>query len=134
PAGAGTAASFTFAAGGAGDVATYLYGLDTNPPISSVNPASLGGSATVTITPPTDGPHTVYVRSQDRAGNQSPVKAYAIKVGFGGLVTPQSGDQSSGAVLLSIEASPATTGVEYQWRRSDADPWATIPAGDVTAA
>lgn len=134
PADAGVPASFTFRPGAFGGAAAYLYGLDQNPPTTTVNPAENGGAVTVSLTPATDGPHTLYVRSQDRAGNQSPIKAYPIKVGRGGLTAPARGDITTGAVTLAVEASPAVTGVRYQWRRAETDAWTAVPAVDVSTA
>ncbi|MFG2044820.1 FG-GAP-like repeat-containing protein [Dactylosporangium sp. NPDC048998] len=134
PASAGTAANFTFTPSGVSDVASYQYGVDTNPPSTVVNAASLGGNATVSITPDSDGPHTLYVRSQDRAGNQSPIKAYQFNVGYGGLTSPKTGDISAGKTALTVATGPAVAGVTYQWRRADTDTWQTIPLADVSLA
>jgi RHS repeat-associated protein len=134
PVSAGAAASFTFTPSGVTDVASYQYGLDTNPPSTAVNAAALGGNATVSITPDSDGPHTLYVRSQDRAGNQSPISAYQFNVGHGGLTSPQAGAISAGKAALTAAASPAATGVTYQWRRGDTDTWQAIPLADVSLA
>jgi len=130
--GAGVAGTFTFAANGTSDVAAYLYGLDADPPTTVVNAPSLGGNASVSITPTTDGPHTLYVRSRDRAGNLSPVTQYTFNVGAGAVLSPAPGTVSAGRTTLDGVAQPAATGVTYQWRRGNADTWATIPAGDVT--
>jgi hypothetical protein len=111
PVTAGTAASFTFTPSGVADVASYQYGVDTNPPAAVVNAAAVGGNATVTITPDSDGPHTLYVRSQDRAGNQSPIKAYQFNVGYGGLISPKTGDISAGKVALTTTAGPTAASV-----------------------
>ncbi|MER7283349.1 RHS repeat-associated core domain-containing protein [Dactylosporangium sp. NPDC000244] len=134
PVSAGTAANFTFTPAGVTDVASYQYGVDTNPPTTVVNAPSLGANATVSITPDSDGPHTLYVRSQDRAGNQSPITAYQFNVGHGGLTSPKAGDITAGKVALTTTASPAATGVSYQWRRADTDTWQTIPLADVSLA
>jgi RHS repeat-associated protein len=134
PVSAGTAANFTFTASSVADVASYQYGLDENPPSTVVNAPSLGANVTVSITPTSDGPHTLYVRSQDRAGNQSPITGYQFNVGYGGLTSPHLGDISAGKVALAAVASPAVLGVTYQWRRADTDAWATIPEADVTVA
>jgi hypothetical protein len=116
---ANTAAAFTFTAAGVSDVASYLYGLDTNPPTTTVNAAALGGSATVTITPTTDGPHTLYVHSVDRAGNVSPLVAHRFNVGTGGITTLQPGANLAGRAALAASTRPEVTGVTYQWRRGD---------------
>lgn len=129
---AGTAASFTLSANGVSDVASYQYGLDTNPPTTAVNAGSIGGSATVTITPASDGVHTLYVRSVDRAGNLSPIKTYTLKVGYGGLRTPTTGTITAGKVSLSVDMNIYDQGVTYQWRRGDADTWTNIPVTDIT--
>jgi RHS repeat-associated protein len=131
---AGTPVSFTFTASGVADVASYQYGVDTNPPASTVNAPALGASATVSITPDSDGIHTLYVRTVDRAGNVSPTTSYILNVGLGGLTGPKTGDISAGKTALSVATSPVTYGVTYQWRRADTDSWATIPTGDVSIA
>jgi RHS repeat-associated protein len=132
--GAGTAGTFTFGAAGVTDVAAYEYGLDTNPPTDAVSPSATGGSASVSITPPTDGAHILYVRSRDRAGNLSPTVQYAFSVGSAAVTSPKPGDTTAADLALTASAKPAATGVTYQWRRGDADAWVTIPAGDVTQA
>jgi RHS repeat-associated protein len=131
---AGTAAEFTFTAAAVSDVAAYQYDLDTTPPATTVNAPSLGASVTVSITPNTDGPHTLYVRSVDRAGNQSTITSYPFNVGYGGITSPKAGDITAGKVSLTAVASPAVFGVVYQWRRADTDAWQTIPESDVTVA
>jgi RHS repeat-associated protein len=131
---AGTAGTFTLSASGVTDVASYVYGLDQNPPITAVNAATLGGTASVTLTPTADGPHTVYVRSADRAGNLSPQTAYVFYVGLGALTAPRPGDVSAGTVGVQALGQPAANQVTVQWRRGDADTWADVPVADVTYA
>ncbi|MGW5667690.1 DNRLRE domain-containing protein [Micromonospora sp. NPDC003776] len=130
----GTAGSFSLGASGVTDVSAYEYGLNTNPPNQSVNAASLGGSATVSITPTTDGPQTLYVRSRDRAGNVSPTRAYLFSVGSGAVTAPKTGDITAAKTAITGVGQAAATGVTYQWRRGDADTWTDIPAADVTVA
>ncbi len=132
--GATTAGKFDLSAAGATDVAAYEYGLDVNPPNQTVNAPSLGATAAVTITPGSDGPHTVYVRSRDRAGNRSAVKSYSFFAGGAAITAPRNGDLSSGFLAIEGSGGKTTTGVTYQWRRGDVDAWATVPAGDVTVA
>ncbi|GIF10045.1 RHS repeat-associated core domain-containing protein [Actinoplanes teichomyceticus] len=130
---AGAAGTFTFAANGVTDAAAFLYGLNTNPPTTAVNASTVGGSASVSITPTTTGSHTLYVRSRDRAGNLSPVAAYAFTVGstVGSMSSPASGSLSPGKVVLSGAGASTSTGVTYQWRRGETDAWTTVPAADV---
>lgn len=130
---AGTPGTFTFGANGVADAAAFLYGLDTNPPTTAVNATSVGGSASVSITPATAGNHTVYVRSRDRAGNLSPVTSYAFTVGstVGSVTSPGDDDLSAGNVVLAGAGATTSTGVTYQWRRAEADAWTTIPTAHV---
>jgi RHS repeat-associated protein len=130
--GAGDAGSFTFSPAGANDVVAYEYGLDVNAPTQAVN--AEGGAATVTMTPATDGPHTLYVRSRDRAGNRSPIKKHEFNVGKSGLTSPNNGDITAAKTAIAASASIGITEVTYQWRRGDADAWATVPSSDVTYA
>ncbi|WP_167402566.1 DNRLRE domain-containing protein [Micromonospora viridifaciens] len=131
---AGTAGSFTFGASGVSDVAAYEYGLNVNPPNQTVNAPSLGANATVSITPTADGPQTLYVRSRDRAGNQSAIRTYTFNVGSGAVTAPKEGDITAAKTAITGVGQAAATGVTYQWRRGDADGWVNIPTGHVTVA
>ncbi|MFI5935384.1 RHS repeat-associated core domain-containing protein [Actinoplanes sp. NPDC051494] len=130
----GTAGTFSFGSNGVTDVAAFLYGFDVNPPATAVNATSVGGSASVSITPATAGSHTLYVRSRDRAGNLSAIKAHTFTVDsrIGEVSSPEDGDLSAGKVLLAGKGAGTTTGVTYQWRRAETDAWLTVPAADVT--
>jgi RHS repeat-associated protein len=117
------------------DLVSYVYGIDSNPPTTVVD--RVPGSTTITdvnLTGITDGPHTFYIRSLDRAGNQSPLGTYRFNVGYGGITSPRANDISAGKVALEAAANPVVTGVTYEWRRADTDAWTTIPAADVTVA
>ncbi|MET7426034.1 DNRLRE domain-containing protein [Dactylosporangium sp. NPDC005555] len=129
--GANVGGTFNFGAASTGDVVSYRYGLDTNPPTDTVNATSLGGGALVLLTPPTDGPHSLYLHAVDRAGNVSPLAAYPFNVGTGGITTLAPGANLAGKASLAAATSPAVTGVTYQWRRADTDAWADIPTADV---
>lgn len=135
--GAGTAGVFTLSAAESTDVAAYLYGLDVNPPIRTVNASTIGGSVTVSITPPSDGPHTLYVQARDRAGNLSPIQSYTFNAGnanTGAVTAPSPGAITASHVPVISEAPASATGATYQWRRGDTDTWTTIPAAHVTSA
>ena len=129
-----TAGTFTFGAAGVTDAAAYEYGLDVNPPDKTVAPSAVGGSASVSITPGTDGPHSLYVRTRDRAGNLSTTTRYDFNVGTGAVTSPKPGDVTAADLPLTASAKTTITGVTYQWRRGDADTWTTIPTADVTQA
>lgn len=115
-----------------GDITAFQYGLDSNPPTTTVNASGPGADVSVSLTPATDGPHTLYVRAVDRAGNQSPIRTYAFNVGPGGLTAPRPNDIVADRTRLAARAHPATTGVTYEWRRADADAWSTIPTAHVS--
>ena len=128
--GAGTAGTFTFGAGGLTDVAAYQYGLDADPTIT-VNPSALGGSAAVSLTPPTEGPHTLNVLSRDRAGNHSPIASYTFLVGSAAVTSPKDGDRTAREVPLAAMGPATATGVTFQYRRAEVDAWAEVPVTDV---
>ncbi|MEU0092051.1 DNRLRE domain-containing protein [Kribbella sp. NPDC006257] len=132
--GAGTAGTFTFGASGVGDVVAYEYGVDTNPPDQVVNAATPGATTSISITPTADGPHTLWVRTRDRAGNRSPMTAYEFAVGGGAVIAPKNGDVSAAKTSIVGAARSTATGVTYQWRRGDTDAWVTIPAAHVQVA
>ncbi|MBB5889180.1 LamG-like jellyroll fold domain-containing protein [Kutzneria kofuensis] len=74
--------TFTFDAAGVSDIDHYLYGW-SDPPATQVDADALGGKATVSIAPPSDGPQDLYVQSVDRAGHRSPTKKMHIYVRAG---------------------------------------------------
>ncbi|WP_192580498.1 DNRLRE domain-containing protein [Micromonospora sp. ALFpr18c] len=131
---AGTAGNFTFTASGVTDVAAYEYGLNTNPPTHAVNAPSLGANANASITPTTDGPQTLYVRTRDRAGNQSAITTYTFNVGSGAVTSPKEGDLTAANTAITGVGQASATGVTYQWRRGDADAWVAVPAAHVSVA
>lgn len=73
--------AFTFTAKDA-DVDRFDYGWDDSM-INSVVANGLGGKATVTLTPPGDGPRDLFVRSRDKAGNPGPKRVHHIYVRAG---------------------------------------------------
>jgi hypothetical protein len=67
---AGFTGGFTFTAPPGSDVAGFLYGLHDQP-TQFVRTNQPGGTANAMVTPPDNGPHTLYVYSVDRANNVS---------------------------------------------------------------
>lgn len=80
--GVGVSDTFTFDSTDA-DVDHYVYGWQDPPVTKAVPTSGLGGSASVELAPPGDGPQTLYVRAVDRAGNLGPVTDYRIYVRAG---------------------------------------------------
>lgn len=77
--GVGEVGEFAFTPNGVGDVASYKYGLNQDPPSTNVT-ADGSGSATVKLVPHTDGPNFLLVRSVDHVGNLSPITTYEFFV------------------------------------------------------
>ncbi len=115
----GIAGSFTFSPGpGDTDVAAYLYSLNQFPPTTVVAGSGSPPSATVSLTPTTDGLNTLYVRGRDGAGNLGPVYGYQFYVR---PVTMPVGlwrlDEAAGSVAADTSGSglnaTATGGVSW---------------------
>ncbi|MFE7191481.1 DNRLRE domain-containing protein [Kitasatospora sp. NPDC057541] len=98
--------------------------------------ATNGSSApvTFTVTPAKAGTNTLQVRAVDRAENKSEALSYTFQVGAGGVTAPNDGTRTAARLPLAAEADAAKYDkVSFSWRRSDADGWTPVPAGDVTA-
>ncbi|WP_406386411.1 RHS repeat-associated core domain-containing protein [Streptomyces sp. NBC_01618] len=88
----------------------------------------------ISLTPPKNGTHTLQVRQVDKADNKSEAIEYAFHAGPGGFVQPAEGVRAARRLPLVAEADGGKYDkVSFSWRRSEADPWARIPAGNVTS-
>ncbi|MFF8280708.1 polymorphic toxin-type HINT domain-containing protein [Streptomyces lateritius] len=86
----------------------------------------------ISVTPPKDGSHSLQVRQVDKADNKSEPVEYTFHAGPGGFVQPSEGERTARRLPLVAEADGAKYDkVSFSWRRSEADPWVTIPAGQV---
>ncbi|WP_404871021.1 DNRLRE domain-containing protein (plasmid) [Kitasatospora griseola] len=98
--------------------------------------APTGGSTApvnLTVTPDKAGTQTLQVRTVDKAENKSEAVSYTFQVGAGGVISPNDGTRTAARLPLIAEADAAKyNAVSFSWRRSDADPWTTVPAADVT--
>lgn len=93
------------------------------------------GAKAISITPPKDGTHTLQVRTVDKADNKSEPIEYTFHAGPGGFIQPGEGERTARRLPLVAEAEAAKYDkVSFSWRRSEADPWVKIPAGDVTSS
>ncbi|MFK4214150.1 RHS repeat-associated core domain-containing protein, partial [Streptomyces sp. NPDC030920] len=98
--------------------------------------ATGGASAdkAISISPPKDGTHTLQVRAVDKADNKSEAIEYTFHAGPGGFVQPSEGERTARRLPLVAEADGSKYDkVSFSWRRSEADPWVKIPAGQVTS-
>ncbi|MEU5522274.1 RHS repeat-associated core domain-containing protein [Streptomyces sp. NPDC047860] len=97
---------------------------------------STGGSSadkSISVTPPRDGNHTLQVRVADKADNKSEPISYDFHAGPGGFVQPTEGQRTARRLPVVAEADAAKyDSVSFSWRRSAADAWVKIPAGDVS--
>ncbi|GAA3311489.1 hypothetical protein GCM10020295_81270 [Streptomyces cinereospinus] len=94
-----------------------------------------GGSTAaknISVTPPKNGTHTLQVRSVDKADNKSEAREYVFHAGPGGFLQPSEGERTARRLPLVAEAEAGKYDkVSFSWRRSEADVWVAIPAGDV---
>jgi hypothetical protein len=113
---------------------SYQYWLDGGARSTVSATGGAGGDATVSLLPGSDGPHTLTVVALNATGAESSPASWQFNSGPGGIASPKTGSYVGNEVTLAGVAYPGTTSVTYQWRRTDADAWATIPAAHVVKA
>lgn len=91
-------------------------------------------TTSITLTPADEGSHLLAVTATDKAGNVSAVTSYTFHVGTAGLTAPLNGEEVGYAATLAAAGPSDLTGATFQYRRSDAEAWADIPATDVVQA
>ncbi|MER7108159.1 DNRLRE domain-containing protein [Streptomyces sp. NPDC000229] len=104
--------------------------------VNWTNAETNGASAdkAISVIPPKNGTHTLQVRMVEKADNKSEASEYVFHAGPGGFVQPSEGDRTARRLPLVAEAEAGKYDkVSFSWRRSEADAWTVIPAGDVTA-
>ncbi|NEB90498.1 DNRLRE domain-containing protein [Streptomyces bauhiniae] len=93
------------------------------------------GNKTISVKPPANGTHTLQVRTVDKADNKSEALSYTFHAGPGGFLRPMDGERTARRLPLAVEVEAGKyDNVSYSWRRSEADTWTRIPAGDVTSS
>ncbi|MFG2823343.1 DNRLRE domain-containing protein [Kitasatospora sp. NPDC048365] len=128
---AGQAGSFTFTpSAGTTDLTGFVYTLDGAAAVT-VNATD---TTTTSITPATDGHHTLKVQAKDRAGNLSDPTTFAFQVGKAGLTSPVDGTASAKRVKLSVDAQADLTRVVYQYRRGPGATEYNVPLANLTKA
>ncbi|MEV5985210.1 DNRLRE domain-containing protein [Streptomyces sp. NPDC052051] len=130
--GAGKAGTFTVTPPAGGDHNWLEWSLDG---VTWTKIATGGSTAakSISITPSEDGTHTLQVRSVDKADNKSESIEYTFHAGPGGFLQPSANERTARRVSLVAEADTKYDKVSFSWRRSEADPWVSIPPGDVTS-
>jgi hypothetical protein len=118
--GIGHTGAFTITANGVTDVASYSYATDglCYDYTGSVKPATLGGPATIRITPTTSGTQQLCVTSIDRVGHQSPLGRYTYSAGPMALTLAHyTADAGTGKVLADSGTGnhPATLAGNATW-------------------
>ncbi|MBT2231221.1 RHS repeat-associated core domain-containing protein [Nonomuraea sp. NEAU-A123] len=82
---------------------------------------------------PTDGWHTLYVRTVDVASNTSTLTGYSFGIGAGGLVKSAVGDRTQRWLALITAAAPDRTQARYEYRKAGSSAsFTVIPTTDVT--
>ncbi|MER7855021.1 DNRLRE domain-containing protein [Streptomyces bacillaris] len=131
--GAGQAGTFTVTPPAGSDHHWVEWSLDG----VTWNKVTTGGAAAakaVSVTPPKDGTHTLQVRAVDKADNKSEAIDYTFHAGPGGFIQPTDGERTARRLPLIAEAEASKyDAVAFSWRRSEADSWVQIPAGEVTS-
>ncbi|MEU4769299.1 DNRLRE domain-containing protein [Actinosynnema sp. NPDC023794] len=125
--GTGTPGSFTITPPTA-DVSWVVWRLDDGP---SQEAQYSGTAHTITVTPESDGKHTLTAWARDAAGNDSAPKTYRFYAGTGAVTSPETGARTARRVQLSAQARADLTTVTYAYRRGAADTWKPVPQGDV---
>ncbi|MGW4652026.1 DNRLRE domain-containing protein [Kitasatospora sp. NPDC004289] len=129
--GAGQAGQFTFTpVAGLTDLVGFVYTLDGAAPVTVAATQTI----TTSITPATDGKHTLKVQAKDRAGNLSDATSFAFQVGRAGLTSPVDGSQSAKRVKLSVDAQADLKRVVYQYRRGPGATEYNVPLTNLTKA
>ncbi|MFC6060362.1 RHS repeat-associated core domain-containing protein, partial [Streptomyces pratens] len=131
--GAGQAGTFTVTPPAGTDHNWLEWSLDG---VTWTKATTSGSSANkaISVTPPNDGTHTLQVRAVDKADNKSEAAEYTFHTGPGGFTQPNDGERTARRLPLVAEADGTKyNAVSFSWSRAEADPWAQIPTGHVTA-
>ncbi|MFI8085418.1 DNRLRE domain-containing protein [Kitasatospora sp. NPDC086009] len=115
---------------GTDDVVGYVYTLDGKAPVT----VDATGATTASITPPTDGTHTLKVQTKDRADNLSDPAVHTFRVGRAGVSSPVDGSETAKRVKLAVDAQTQYTRVTWQYRRGPGATEYDIPAAHLTKA
>ncbi|MFJ8843956.1 DNRLRE domain-containing protein [Streptomyces cyaneofuscatus] len=131
--GAGQAGTFTVTPPAGSDHNWLEWSLD-GLTWTKVTTSGAAAAKAIPVAPPKDGTHTLQVRAVDKADNKSEAIDYTFHAGPGGFIQPSEGERTARRLPLVAEADSAKyNAVAFSWRRSEADPWVRIPAGQVTS-
>ncbi|GAB7045295.1 hypothetical protein JCM9534A_04210 [Catenuloplanes indicus JCM 9534] len=130
--GAGQADTFTFTpAGGGGDLAAFVYRLDTDAAATTV---AATGTITRVLTP-ADGLRTLTVQAKDRAGNLSAANTYTFSAGSAALAQPLPGATVVKRTKLEVFTPVAGyTRAYFEYRRGPGAPALPVPSANLMSA
>lgn len=115
---------FAFTASPTTDVAGYYYGLDEPSPTTYTT----GTTATIGFS---EGWHTVYVQTADKAGNRSAVTSFAFGKGNFGITSPTNGATAAKTFTLSAKAKPGGSNNFVTWKRLNPSDGSWIALGNL---
>lgn len=107
------------ATGNASGLRGYLYSLDTPVPAHGAQLAAGTGPVTISVTPPSWGTHTLYVESEDVAGNVSGQSQYSFYVPWNPATRITPGDVNGDGIPDLLATTSGGNLVEYA---GDSDP------------
>ncbi|MBG0831621.1 hypothetical protein HS041_28220 [Planomonospora sp. ID67723] len=118
------------------NTSAYLWGLDDPASFNLVEiskwDSENNDNQTLTLSDLSDGLHTLYVKSRDRAHNTSTVVSYSFGVGPGGFASPKPNTTTQRLVTLSTIAPANRTAVRYEYYAVGG--YTPIPIADVRPA
>ncbi|XTZ16314.1 hypothetical protein ACQSSU_02630 [Micromonospora echinospora] len=130
--GPGLPGEFTFGANGSTDTVRYRYSLQGGSPVEVAADAP-GGSATVSIAPPSDGPRQLSVHAVDRAGRMSTVTTYYFRVRTTSPTIVDANPNAGFGEARTLTFQPRMENVvEYTYRLNDGPEQTVAAAADGT--
>ncbi|WP_416902145.1 hypothetical protein [Micromonospora echinospora] len=131
--GPGIPGEFTFGANGGTDTVRYRYSLQGGTSVEVAADAP-GGSATVSVTPPRDGPWYLSVQSVDRAGRMSTTTTHSFRVRTTSPTIVDGNPTAGFGEARTLTFQPRIENVvEYTYRLNDGPEQTVASAADGTA-
>ncbi|MFE0150533.1 DNRLRE domain-containing protein [Nonomuraea sp. NPDC059007] len=123
---------YTCMLSGTGDTNSFWWGLDDPSTPALAKLTSGNSNYALDLDKISQGWHTLYVKSRDRAHNRSEVVAYAFGVTPGGILGLSDESHTFRYLPLSATAPPGRTGVRYEMTNIGVEDFQPLPVGDVS--